>query len=111
MKRIVLILSLLSFGTAWSVDDMPLSVPRPPKAPSEAPKSGAPKSSVSSNEADEIRGEFGGILYMALKPYSYEAWPGKDMSDCNALASGDACYHCEMITGHANAHYYFFRDP
>jgi hypothetical protein len=108
MKKILLTLILFLSPALHAADDMQLYVPHPPRAPSEAPKNGGPVSSIGPADADELRGEFGGILYMALKPYAYEKWPGKEMSDCNRLGNG---YHCEMITGHANAHYYFFREP
>jgi hypothetical protein len=55
--------------------------------------------------------EFGGLLYMAQRRYTYEAWPGRPMSDCSANPSGPWCFQCEIITGHADAYYYFYQDP
>jgi hypothetical protein len=67
-------------------------------------------SSLSRAEANEITGEFGGILYMAQKNYTYEGWPGREMADCRRSTTADWCGQCDLIMGHATAYYYFYKD-
>src|SRR5438067_2355623 len=81
---------------AVCAEDPPLYVPNS-KAPLDARKSAAPAMSITRSEAEEMRTEFGGILYMAQRKYSYDEWPGKPMSDCRrpAAASENWCHQCE----------------
>ena len=81
------------------------------RAPLEVRKGEAPLSSLTQTEAREVAGEFKGLLYYGARKYPYEKWPGKEMSDCLSSTSQPWSYQCEMITGHANAFYYFYRDP
>lgn len=87
----------------------------PPRAaaPLDVSKHSLPDTEITGKELKrEISSEFGGILYMALRKYSYEKWPGKEMSDCYpAKSEAGWCYQCQMITGHASAYYFFYRDP
>lgn len=71
----------------------------------------APIGAISASDISEFKGEFSGILYMAQKPYSYLRWPGKEMSDCKELSTGNLCGQCELIMGHSSADYYFYKGP
>ncbi len=90
-------------------DDLQLRMPKP-HAPMDPRKEPAPVTSLSKADAQELKGEFGGILYMAQKPFQLEKWPGKEMSDCRPGTSENVCSVCELIMGHSSAEYYFYKD-
>src|SRR5438477_3480717 len=48
---------------------------------------------------------------MAMHSYAYERWPGRKMSDCRSSTTENWCYQCELITGHADSYYSFYKDP
>jgi len=96
-------------GQAGYSEDLTLYTPKS-RAPMDVRKGASPIGAVTPAEISEFRGEFGGILYMGQRAYSFEHWPGKEMADCRQPAEGNACAACELILGHSSADYYFFRD-
>src|SRR5262245_19582420 len=96
-------------GVLKAVEDPPLYVPKKPRAPLDVRRGSAPAVSLTPSESGELRGEFGGYLYMGREPYSYERWPGKDMSDCRPEPSS-GCDVCELIMGHSSADFYFYKQ-
>ena len=98
-------------GCVLGAEELGPYYPNTPSAPLEVRKGETPSMSLSKDEAKEITSEFGGILYMGVHNYTYEKWPGKEMSDCQKGTSESWCYQCEMITGHANTYYTFYNDP
>ena len=104
-------IGMLGVCSLRAADDMTLYVPNS-KAPLEPRKSASPDISVNHAEAEEMRSELGGILYMAQHKYSYGEWPGKEMSDCRrpSSPSEEWCYQCQLIMGHASADYYFYKE-
>jgi hypothetical protein len=86
-------------------------VPNKSHAPLYPGKGGSSMNTVPGGELSEINGEFSGLLYMAQDEFSYERWPGKSMSDCQAVNAEGFCQSCELIMGHVSAEYYFYREP
>jgi hypothetical protein len=100
---------LFASRSIWAAEELGPFVPNS-RAPMDVRKGSSTSGGVNNSDLSEISGEFGGILYMAQRSYAYDRWPGKDISDCRAVSSGNACGECELIMGHSNANYYFFRD-
>jgi len=111
VRSTVGILFISIFSTVLYAEEFGPFYPTNPTAPIDIQKGPTPLFSLTSSEAKEIASEFGGILYLALHSYSYDDWPGKQMSDCKKGVSEAWGYQCELITGNADTLYSFYYDP
>jgi hypothetical protein len=109
LSALILLAVVYAAVPAFSADLDPY-VPSKSHAPL-YPGPGSGTSSATPADMGEINGEFGGLLYMAQNEYSYERWPGRDMSDCRAAPADGVCQSCELIMGHISAEYYFYKEP
>src|SRR5690349_10576611 len=96
-----LLAGCLCMGRLDYAEDLTLYTPKS-RAPVDVRKGASPIGAVTATEISEFRGEFGGILYMGQKAYTYNNWPGKEMADCRTPAEGNACAACELILGHSS---------
>ncbi len=70
----------------------------------------APMGALTPADIAELKGEFGGLLYMGKQAFTFARWPGKEMADCEENAGGHQCGRCELIMGNSSAEYYFYRS-
>jgi hypothetical protein len=101
---------LLMTCPLFASDPIDLSAPLKPHAPLEVHKGERADPAITASEGREIAGEFRGILSMGVKDYSYNRWPGKEMSDCRTSKSAEWCGQCELITGHARSYFNFYKE-
>src|SRR5690242_13929583 len=89
-RNLLIIFGFLSMGLGAPdgvADELGPYVPKS-RAPMDVTKgASAPVGAVTAADINEFRGEFGGILYMGKRSFSYEEWPGKSMSDCKRMSA------------------------
>ncbi len=102
------IISMALTGMSHAVEELQLAAAPLEYAPLDIMDAPKVSQSLTGLERRELVKEFEGVLSMAVREYSYGAWPGRSMSDCLKTPQEAWSQQCEMITPQTNSYYRFF---